>query len=93
MKLYHGTNTPQPIIQGKMREGTWLAENLFHAFRIAERRSTQRGGKSVVVEIESDEKNFHREIGRNLSTYKFLGGGYKALSTYEMNRTELGGLC
>ena len=89
MKLYHGTNTPAPIIAGNMRKGTWLAGNLFHAFRIAERRKKQRGGKSIVVEIDVDASVLHMENSRNLPTYKFNGGAYKATNTPEMVQTKI----
>jgi len=87
MILYHGTNDASPILNGKMKKGTWLALHRFHAFRIAERRSRQRGGDPVVVEIDTD--NITRVAGRDNPTYLFNGGGYKLCAKHIMERYDM----
>lgn len=84
MILYHGTNNHKPILNGDMNKGTWLASNLSHAYRLAERRTKQRGGKAIIVEIDVSEANIDRVVGRNLPTYRFSGDSYKVLSTFRM---------
>ena len=89
MILYHGTNNINisPIIGGKMAKDTWLTSVKYHAFRVAERRSFQRGGAALVLEIETN--NVKRVEGIDTPTYQFNGGYYKVLAMHYMKRIEI----
>ncbi len=89
MRLYHGTVNKDPIINGNMADGSWLAGHRFHAFRIAERRARQLGGNPVVVEIEINVNNLRREVGKNLPTYRYSGGFYRPVKIHKMISEEI----
>ena len=76
-----------------MQEGTWLAGNLFHAYRLAERRTKQRGGEATIIEIDVPDDLLCRIKGRNLSTYRFMGGEYKVKYIHKMIKTKINNPC
>ena len=80
MIFYHGTN----LIINELLPGTWLAESIHHAYRLAERRTKQRGGNIVVLEIETI--NIDRVEGRKYPSYLFSGGEHKIVATHRMLR-------
>ena len=87
MVLFHGTTDASPIVNGEMKKGTWLAFHRFHAFRLAERRSAQRGGAPVVVELETG--SIDRVVGRDNPTYLFGGGKYHPIAIHTMERVGI----
>jgi len=89
MILYHGTNDGTPILNGEMLKGTWLAFHRFHAFRIAERRVLQRGGSSIIIEINVPTENIDKIEGRDNPTYRYSGGGYTPVATHKINRVGI----
>lgn len=79
MIVYHGTSTVHlnSINKNKFKINTWFAIHQWHGYQLAEKTSKRDGGKPIILEIEIDEKEIERIVGRNKPSYQYKGREYK----------------
>lgn len=87
MILYHGTTVEcvNHIKSKGLKKGSWLSNNVAHAFRIAYKRSIKRKSEPVVLKIESSK--VIRIAGRDEPTYQVCGES-KIVGIYKLSEVS-----